>query len=1185
MTKKLIDLKAPRPRFARSINVERDAGSSAIDGYLPVGRAIDALDRLATALGRNDVEVALSITGPYGSGKSSLAIIIDALLGPKDDPARRAAEELLVDVAPRTLERLHLALERLGADEAGFIRATVTAAREPVVATVLRALIHGATRFTPAKGAVRAHQSAVNRLKQMELNLAGPDGVRPEPRAIRTAIEELSGLAPILILIDEFGKNLEAFADAPSKADLFLLQELAEWTRGQDGIPLALVTLQHMAFDEYASGTSAMQRREWAKIQGRFEDVPFIDSPAQTRSLIAAAFGPPSDLIVKDIETWATGEFEKVTSLGSGDLLLDVAVVGACWPLHPIALAILPDLCERYGQNERTLFSFLAGHEPKSVASFLTDNVWVEGAPLPAVRLDALYDYFVDSAASMVAISSAASRWIEIDNRIRDTRGISEAARRVLKTVGLLNLVSAGGTVRASRPVVGIVAADGREGTESQVEVLEQLAQLEEQGLITYREFADECRVWQGSDFDLKSAVDLATRRVLDEPADAVLNGVMPLSPVVAARHSQKTGTLRIFERRWIDPTTDLVEPLSSSDRHDGLLLYVLGPDAPKEALTRTSDDRPLVFLTTEDPKAIISASREVEAINEVLSGPDGIGEDWVAYRELHERRLEALASLEVEFERAYGATSGAVEGWCALAPANKTTWLEDPVASVSSGLSDVADRWYARAPEVRNDLINRHDLSSQGAKARRIVLEAMLRSPEEEGLGITGEGPDRTLYLSVLQLFGLHQPVDGQWGLAEPPKRSQIFPAWNELTREIRETNNERRRITELYERLSAPPFGIRPGLASVMMIVSLIVNADEVALYEHGTFKPVLTDDICERLIRNPGNFEVKHYANRTGLRAGYLTELMGALGIKEVRERRGGRVGSVLAVVSHLVALVNMLPEYTKRTKKLSADAVAIRRVLMDATEPDQLVFVAIPEALGGSPIPASGTEGELAFAQTALRLANACAELRDAYAGLMGAVRDALRDDVGPKCEPLQVGLSHQARELEGKIIDPQLERLTTALKAQIPDEQAWLAYVAMNTTGTPPEGWTDDDRRRFFVLIAELGGSFQRIYKLNASIENNSEGFDAYRHVITRSDGREVIELLAIDEEARTVGLPLLESVIDAFSEGFGVGASEATKTLLALLGEIECDRQLGGIVATLQNQADDERDLSTAEGA
>jgi len=818
MTQRLIELKAPRPRFARSINVERDSGSGAIEGYLPVGRAIDALDRLAAALGREDVEVALSITGPYGSGKSSLAIIIDALLGPTNDPARQAAEELLADMAPRTLEKLHLALVRLGADEAGFIRATVTAAREPVVATVLRALIHGAKRFRPAKGAARAHRNTITRLEKMESELLGPDGVRPEPRAIRCAVEELSGVAPILILIDEFGKNLEAFADAPSKADLFLLQELAEWTRGEDGIPLALVTLQHMAFDEYASGTSAMQRREWAKIQGRFEDVPFVDSPAQTRALIAAAFHDPDELIIDDIEEWALIESEKLVTLGSGDLLLDAEIIGACWPLHPIALAILPDLCERYGQNERTLFSFLAGHEPKSVASFLNDRNWSEGAGLPSVRLDALYDYFVDSAASMVAMSSAASRWVEIDNRIRDTRGISAAARRVLKTVGLLNLVSAGGTIRASRAVVGIVAADGHEGTESDVEVLEQLALLEVQGLITYREFADECRVWQGSDFDLKSAVDLATRRVQDEPPASVLSDVMPLSPIVAARHSQQTGTLRVFERRWIDPTSDLLEPLSSSDRHDGLLLYVLGPNAPKEALTRSWDDRPLVFLTTTDASGVISASREVEAINEVLSGAEGVQEDWVAYRELHERRLEALAALEVEFERAYGTTGGAVNGWCALKPTKKSSWLEAPVTSVSAGLSDIADRWYSRAPKVRNDLINRHELSSQGAKARRVVIEAMLRSPEEEGLGIAGEGPDRTLYLSILQLLELHRLNGRHWGFAEPSESSAIFPAWSQLTYELRAANKHRIQISELYKRLAAPPFGIREGLASVL-------------------------------------------------------------------------------------------------------------------------------------------------------------------------------------------------------------------------------------------------------------------------------------------------------------------------------------------------------------------------------
>src|SRR4051794_22225474 len=91
----------PRPRFARSINVERDSGSSALDNYLPVGRAVDAVHRVALALASQS-ECAFSITGPYGSGKSSLALLIDALTAPAGDPTRAAAEELLEAVAPET---------------------------------------------------------------------------------------------------------------------------------------------------------------------------------------------------------------------------------------------------------------------------------------------------------------------------------------------------------------------------------------------------------------------------------------------------------------------------------------------------------------------------------------------------------------------------------------------------------------------------------------------------------------------------------------------------------------------------------------------------------------------------------------------------------------------------------------------------------------------------------------------------------------------------------------------------------------------------------------------------------------------------------------------------------------------------------------------------------------------------
>ena len=83
----LSHFRSPKQRFARSINVERDAGSAAINGYLPVGRALDTVHRIAGCLLDNSVERAFSITGPYGSGKSSLAVLLDALFAPASDEA------------------------------------------------------------------------------------------------------------------------------------------------------------------------------------------------------------------------------------------------------------------------------------------------------------------------------------------------------------------------------------------------------------------------------------------------------------------------------------------------------------------------------------------------------------------------------------------------------------------------------------------------------------------------------------------------------------------------------------------------------------------------------------------------------------------------------------------------------------------------------------------------------------------------------------------------------------------------------------------------------------------------------------------------------------------------------------------------------------------------------------------
>jgi hypothetical protein len=1171
----LIELRAPRARFARSLNVERDAGSDAIDGYLPVGRAIDAVARLAAALDQDDVEVALSITGPYGSGKSSLALLIDALLGPATDRARSSAEELLSHADPQTLEKLRSARRRLKADRSGFIRAVVTAQREPVVHTVIRALAHGVERFRPPARLRTQHARLQEELWGLLQGSFESGGLRRlEVREVRELVAAAGKLAPVLLLIDEFGKNLEAFADAPNDADLFLLQELAEWSRGGDGLPLAVVTLQHMAFDEYASGTSAVQRREWAKVQGRFEDIPFVDSPKQTRALIGAAFDTVSAGFPARVGAWSAEQSTTLRALGLSDLGSEPEMLAACWPLHPVALALLPDLCERYGQNERTLFSFLAGHEPLSVASFLRETPAPSDDRLPVVRLDRVYDYFIDSAATMVAVSSAASRWVEIDTRIRDARGLSDAERRVLKAVGLLNLVSAGGPLRASADLVAYAASDGEAGTEDETAVHSCLAALESVGLVTYREFADEYRVWSGSDFDLRSALEIARRRLRDQSDAGVLSRVLPLGPLVAARHSHQTGTLRVFERRWVDPGVERIEPLGSSDRPDGSLLFVLGEDAPIRAVAERPDGKPILMATSASASAVVDAAREVAAINEVLDTTDELAGDWVAKRELLERGLEAQRQLEQVFEEAYGAGAEGQLTWVALDAASLAlTWHDRNFSSASAAVSAVADEWFVKAPQVRNDLVNRHELSSQAAKARRLLMEAMLTHADSEQLGIGGFGPDRTMYLSVLAELGLHQRIDGQWAFTPPPKKSSIRPAWDHLNRLLDDAVLRRRRVSDLYEELAVPPYGVRAGVAPILLLAALLVRADDVALYEHGTFRPAITLDVCERFIRNPGNFEVKYFASRAGGRAELLTALADRMGVAARRGTRNGRVGSVLAVLGRLVQSANNMNDFARRTTRssiLTPDAQAVRKVLLVATEPDELLFRLIPEVLGHEPIGARSAPSQDAVNDVARRVAQAVREFERAYPRLLEEVRGALSEELRAEPSRVRESLSVRAQDISGKVIDPRVARLVVALAADLPGDDEWAEYVAMNLTGTPPSAWTDVDCSRFTTQLRDLGSTFRRIEALNTELRSRSDGYEALRVTVTRPDGAEAAKLVWVDEPRRDALAPVIEEALLAARQHASSDA-EARDLLLALVADLDLSRSAGEIAGDLSD--------------
>jgi len=1105
------------PRYSRSTNLERDSQAvAALHGYVLTGRVLDVLDRLTASI-LSDTGGAWSITGPYGSGKSSLAVFLDALFGPVDTPAFTRAVELVKAVDPESACRFDKSRDIAGSQ--GFIRVTVTARTEPVTHTLARALDNAVRQFFGRIPTRRQFpEIALLRAAIDDSTSVDPRRTGPSPGSLLEVVTALAEIAPVLIIIDEFGKNLEA-AKQRQDADLYMMQLLAEAAQTDRGSAIYLLTLQHLAFDEYSATDDTAQQREWAKIQGRFEDVAFVDSAAQTRKLIASAFSVDEE-IAHRVAGWAASRVEELAHLRLPELA-DSEEVASCYPLDPVSLAVLPELCRRYGQNERTLFSFLTGGAPNAVPALLRAR---SARDLPTINLADIYNYFVD----LSSLGVATSRLSEIALRIRDAANIEASDLEVAKGVAILNLVSTNGPLRASRELIRSSFPDGAEA----------LGRLEAEGLVTYRRSSDEYRIWQGTGLDLDALMRRAEEQVRELSNSELLRRAAPLEPHIATGHTMRTDTLRTFERRYLG-AGDEIDLLPVETPFDGLSYFVLSENLELPGLNPA--DLPLVLQRPRQTSSLIDLAVEVSALK--LVGDDSnVVRDWVARAEIAERQAIASRRLAEQIDITAGTSD-----WQLVSPDGLVDLTPGPG---SAALSDAADRVFFASPRVRNETLNRVELTTQGAKARRLLLLAMLDRENEQGLGLTGSGPEVAMYDAFVKNTGMHRfdRRHGHWAIL-PPKDKLLRAAWDAVRGELHRATDRRVSLADIHAVLRSPPIGMKPGAIPVLVTGVLIATKDTVALYEHGTFRPVLSEAVCDRMVRNPAHFEVKYYANATGIRREVVEAVSSALGIEPSFRKQ--RVGNVLAVVSELVSRISSLPPYTVQADDVTVEARQVRETIATATEPDDLVFRALPETLGLEPFGLEKAKrGEPNRFAKSLKLR--LDELSNHYSN---ALRELFDEVLVVARERDRHGLVMQARALSEDVIDPDLRSFVFALGAEDFEDQHWVENLATVITRSAPRLWSNDERRRFSVELNARLAAFRRVLLLHSEMRSlDGQLQDAQRITLTSSDGREDAVLVAISDEERNEIRELADGLIEELAEVLG-RRDRAEKILLAWAAE------------------------------
>lgn len=1053
-------------RFTRAIRVDSDLGDpAALEGYVCSQSAADAL----LLMGRHREATghcAFTWTGPYGSGKSSLAVALSALLaGPpgrtkqlfRDLPSEDAVEiGRLFRPSARAWTVVPVVGRRASAEDA-IADAILAAAQQQ--------------KLLP-RNPKESLSSWISRL------VSAPDS---------------EGL---VLIVDEMGKFLEHAA--VDGGDVHVFQDLAEIS-ARSGGRFILIGILHQAFDEYAHRLSREGRDEWMKVQGRFLDVSISLAGEEQIELIARAIESKDKPVVPSTMAQVTAKAIRGKRSGSPAALAER--LSACWPLHPVVAALLgPISRRRFGQSQRSIFGFLTSAEPFGLQEHLARATGREELFAP----EQLWDYLRANLEPAILASPDGHRWSTAVEAIErcEVRGGNRKHLALLKAIALIDLFKDRSGLPATPEVVAQCLPPSESGS-----IEAAMTDLVSWSVVVFRKHAGSYAIYAGSDFDIEQAIEDARRNGVTVDYRHLARQAS-LQPILAKRHYESTGALRWFEVD-LAPLHEAQDRIASYKPAAGaaglFLLLVSGQGEPQAAARKICKrvagevgERLIVVGWTRDSFRLRETAIELAGLEHVRANRPELEGDPVARREVDARISRLAAELEDRLSDAIDLVDWVLP---AEVETGHSRQLTGP-AALSILASDLADWRYPASPRLRNELVNRTRPSSNAAAATRALLHAMVDHAGEARLGFEGYPPEAGLYSSLLESTGLHKRARGGWRFVAPQGGDphSLAPVWRKAEEMLR-ANDGGQTFAELFSAWRAPPFGVRDGLLPILGATFLMTASERAAIYLDGVFRPQLDAYLVDRILQDPGAVRVR-WVELSDLDSNLVAELS-----RRLSDKQGSVAPSPLEVAKALVRQVRALPNWTLRTSTLSPNATALRNLGRNSHDPNQLLFEDLPRAIGGG---RGATGALLASAVDRARL-----ELQGAYPQMLSDLINTLYRELRFKgAASTNFGsLQRRAAAVKGLSGNFRLDALATRLEAfdGTIEEIEGIASLAANK---PARDWVDRDVDAARIELAALAQQFLR-----------AEGLG---HLKGRADGRVTMVVYVSDPDYPAPAAPEIE---------------------------------------------------------
>ncbi|MET3320336.1 UNVERIFIED_ORG: hypothetical protein ABIC97_003436 [Peribacillus simplex] len=655
----------------------------------------------------------------------------------------------------------------------------------------------------------------------------------------------------LFIAYDEFGRMLQTIEPHLVHETMQDLQDLAELTNNTaDNLHLLLITHRNLA--QYLGLLNEEFKNEFQRIEKRFRTY-YVESDRFTFIRIV-------DSYLNDVNSNRLIKNENIPDLVDqlrkyplfpelNQQEVEKIIIEGTYPIHPVTLYLLPYLSSFFGQNERTLFTFLESSETGGLTNHLNKN---DGYYLPSH----LFNYFFPSLHEVDTSSDGYEAMKIYKSIIQKAPSLLEDKNNldVIKFITLWEMAGLQSKFKLTTDFLQFALNKTRN------ELTNVLTKLSSIKAIRFNRVLGYWELMEGSSFFIEELIKERRPfiKLNNNLRESILKSLLTKRFFLSNDYNDEKSMTRYAEIEFLFSSEILQneswrEKYKESKKSDAIVFYIIleslnDLEYVKEKIKDSSEEYFIYCISKYSYSPIDEQVTELVVVNQLLNDVELLKEDKYLKEELILWREDLDFSIR-DFIDKYTSYSSD----CLWLYKNDEMTLHSEIA-LEQLLSNIMFENYSLTPEVRNDSFNRRKINNMQRKAGYTVLDKVINNYTEPCLSIEGQGPDYLIYATVFKNNNF------DIGSLDNISTIELKELRGRLVNYLE--SNPTSSLSDLSNILQREPFGIRSPLIPIFVVSLLRDRWDQLMFYRNDMYIAGVTSEILYKMFEEANEYKYVYY-----------------------------------------------------------------------------------------------------------------------------------------------------------------------------------------------------------------------------------------------------------------------------------------------------------------------------------